>query len=116
VADKNDYRAVYKIVAKPLSLMVRDEASGPVKEVVDEVVKALKKTKADSISLTDLAKRLGVHKGTVSRNVKSAIKAGFLINEESRKGREAKLKLGIPIGKRIKILPSPKTLWEAYKK
>ncbi len=114
IADKNDYRAIYKILAKPLSMMIGDEVSDTVKETVREVKKALKKTKADSISMTDLAKWMGVHKGTASKNVKSAINAGFLVNDESRKGRGAKLKLGVPIGKRIKILPNPKTLWEAY--
>jgi len=114
IASKKDYSAVYKIIAKALSSTVGASRSDI--KTVKEVERTLKELNLNSISMTNLAKRLGVNKTTVSRNVGSPISKGYLVNKETKKGVEAKLTLGKPIQENIKILPSPKTLWAYIKK
>ncbi len=109
IANKEDYSVVYKLISKALSSTI--SASRSDIEIVREVKRALKESQNDSISMTELAKRLGVDKATVSRNLESPISKGYIVNKETRKGKPAKLTIGKPIEEDIRILPSPKKLW-----
>ena len=114
VANKDDYKAIYKILAKPLSETFAAKNSDIA--MVEAVRSGLETLDKDSISMTELASIVKLDKGTVSRNIRSAIDKGYLINCEKKKGMPAKLILGRPVGESLKILPSPKELWKAYKK
>jgi hypothetical protein len=60
--------------------------------------------------LGQVADYLKLDKSAASRRVSAAIKGGFLVNSEERKGRPACLELGEPLPGEQEVLPSPETL------
>ena len=61
-------------------------------------------------SQSELVQRLGLDKSAVSRRVNAAVDLGYLINEETRPGRPARLELGEPLPEDGVILPPPESL------
>jgi hypothetical protein len=59
------------------------------------------------ISVAQLAAALKMDKSAVSRRVRVALEAGYLRNEEDRRGRPYKLVLGDPLPDDVEILPPP---------
>ena len=117
IATVPDYRAVYDLIAGPLSEGL--EAAVPEQiRVVVEAVKALQETdqpvpffgNAEGVSQIRLAEHLGRDQSVISRNVRKAVGQGFLRNLTPGQGREATLVLGdreLPSGT---VLPSPEEL------
>lgn len=64
------------------------------------------------ITLVAVAQRLHLDVSTVSRRVQSALKLGYLLNEETHKGKNFKLFLGEPLPADVEILPPAATLSE----
>jgi hypothetical protein len=77
-------------------------------QVVREVVQAVADL-GQEVTATDVARHLGINKATAGRRAKTAIKQGWLINAETRKGYPAVLKLGDPLPER-EGLPTPETV------
>src|SRR5262249_7306338 len=111
VATTEDYAAVYELVADLVSSGVEASVPPTVRETV-EAGKALKKTPtwASGGAPSQVKKCLGLDKGTVSRRINHAIELGYLVNEEERNGRPAKLALGDPLPAEVEILPRPQVL------
>lgn len=126
IADIDDYRLVWELVADIVSVGVEATVSKEVRETV-EAVRALKgKTRAlkgkteeplqekssdwDGLPLFAVAEKLQLDKGSASRRVKEACRLGYLENLEQRKGRTAKLILGKPLPEDRKVLPAPEEL------
>jgi len=94
VATLEDYDTA-KRLAGP---MYEDTLTGASKVVRETVKIVLQMTKEGcNTSATKIAERLGVNRGTVHRRVHAALKAGWLVNEESRKGYPWKLREGEPL-------------------
>jgi hypothetical protein len=72
-------------------------------------VKALGK---DEVSVTEIAKFLKLDASTASRRVRDAVSRGYLANNETRKGRPARIALGDPMPSDRQILPHPDELAE----
>jgi hypothetical protein len=66
--------------------------------------------KGAGVSMTAVAKKLGLDKISASRRVWVAIKRGYLENLENYKGRSAKVILGDPLPDDVEILPHPDKL------
>jgi len=105
VAVLEDYAAVRAVVAGVLGNAV--EVTVP--QAVRETVEALRALDGE-VSVSDLARKMGLDKGTVSRRVAQAIKAGFLVNHENVTGRPARLMPSDPMPEDLDILPSLEVL------
>lgn len=105
IAELDDYRTVYELVADVF------ETGGGASERVRETVEAVRRLVVgdSSVSQVEIAKELGLAKGTVSNRVHRAIAGGWLINEETGRGKPAKIRLGEPLPERAG-LPTPEEL------
>lgn len=105
VASLEDYAVVRDLVNEVLS----DGLDATVKPEISETVKAvdvLSDSGKHAVMVTEVAEHLELHKSSASRRIHVAIQRGYLVNEEWRPNRPAKLKPGIPLPKDIDILPS----------
>ncbi len=104
----DDYRAVYKLVAD----MYEASATGA-GTVIRETVDAVRVLTADggTTTVTAVAEHLHISKMSASRRVKTALRAGWLRNTETRKGVPAALQLGEPLPPTAS-LPLPEDLSE----
>ena len=104
VAALEDYVTVYDLVADMYEAAVTG-ASRAVRATV-EGVRLLKDHGTARVTVSELARHLGVSNMAVSRSVRTATKHGWLINTETRKGYPADLAVGEPLPARTG-LPSP---------
>jgi hypothetical protein len=114
-----DYVAVRGLVADLVAEGVGATVSATTRQTV-EAVRALQDapgTQADTATphatVSQLAKHLKLDKGTVSRRVRVALDAGYLMNTESRKGRAYQLRTGDALPDEVEVLPSGERLTEA---
>lgn len=102
MAELDDYRTVYELVAD-----VSETGSGASERVRETVAAVEKLVSGDStVSQAEIGKELGLVKGTVSNRVRTAIRGGWLVDEETGRGRPAKIRLGEPLPERAG-LPTP---------
>ncbi len=109
IAEIQDYAAIYDLLLDILSDGVGASIKPNVRETVG-AVKALIDTGKARVSIQEIAKRLKLDKSPVSRRVREALDNGYLVNEETRKGRPAQIKLGEPLPDDTPILPDPEEL------
>jgi len=114
VATLDDYAIVYDLVADVLSEGVEATVSPAIRETVQAVAHLLetkkRKDEAPHVRVTELAKHLRLSKQAVSRRVGDARAAGYIINQEDKKGRPAQLVIGEPLPEEEPLLPTPQTL------
>ncbi|MBW1930970.1 MAG: HTH domain-containing protein [Deltaproteobacteria bacterium] len=110
IAAIDDYKAVFELVACMYETTLTG-ASDAIRELVAEVVRMLNEGSPPTQS--ELAKRLGVNRGTVNRRVHAAIRQGWLVNTENRKGYPWRLEEGEPLPER-EGLPTPQEIKEAW--
>jgi hypothetical protein len=106
VASIDDYAVVRDIVAEVLSEGIQATVSDSVREAVQAVEQITAETSAPA-SLSQVARRLQLDNSAASRRVTSARSKGYVINEEERKGRPLKLRIGEPMPEELGILPDP---------
>jgi len=111
VANDEDYRAIYDLVASIIADGVEQTVSDSVRQTVD-VVEELQNEGMAEISNAVLAKKLNLDKGATSRRVRQAKQRGFLKNLEDKKGKPARLVIGDPMPEDLDVLPKPETLEE----
>jgi len=120
VATLADYAAVAELVADVIAEGAESSVPPSVRETV-EAVASLVSTQANphaeptlfavgNVSVTALAKRLGLDKSSASRRAKVALERGYLKNEETRRGRAARYALGDPMPGEVVVLPSVECL------
>lgn len=119
VANLDDYREVYNLIAGPLAEGLEASVPRHIKAMVEAVQSLAEQCKIDHampddaavyVSQRAVADHLGVHPSSVSRAAIQAIEQGYLENEAPGQGRESKLKLGsrrLPAGY---VLPTPDDL------
>ena len=103
IAEIEDYQIIYDLVGQMYESTITG-ASLAVREVVQAVFEI-----GENCTAADLASYLTVNKSTAWRRARAAIRNGWLINTETRKGYPASLKLGDPLPEKIG-LPSPERL------
>ena len=127
VAQVEDYSAVRELVAEIVGHGLEAAVSPEVRETVlavGELLPAGFRVSAvddlmsvesrvppkDSVSVAEVARKLGLDKSATSRRVRKAIKQGYLQNQEDKKGKPYRLVLGDPMPEDQQILPPPETL------
>jgi hypothetical protein len=109
VATLEDYAAVRELLAELMAEGV--EAAVPL--IVRETVNAVAALHVDSpqgVTGTEVARYLGLDKGSASRRVKVAIRAGHLGNREWRKGQPQRLYVAGPMPEDREVLPTVERL------
>ena len=102
IADVNDYAN-----ARALLLDVFTETiSGGVSQAVRETVNAVAELyTGEAVEASALSRALNLHRATAWRRVRQALRLGFLVNEETRRGQPAKLRPGDPLPEDSPALP-----------
>jgi len=123
IAELADYRAVHDLVIDTLNEGVRATVSPQVRETVEVAVRLYARLHdcviAEGVSLPHpppyltvpmIARELDLESSTAWRRVKQALDADFLVNDEVKKRRPAKLHPGEPLPAETSVLPSPDQL------
>ena len=107
IAELEDYVIVRDLVAD----LVGEGLEATVSAAVRQTVMAVKNlNSSEGVSVTTVANKLRLDKGSASRRVKKALGDGYLTNLEDRKGRPARLVLGDPLLEDAEVLPLPDAL------
>jgi hypothetical protein len=93
VATIEDYAIVRGLVADLLADGAESTVPATVRETVVAVAALGTGDDAEGVSLAKLAAELGIDKSAASRRWLAARRCGYLANDESRKGRPARLKV-----------------------
>ena len=112
IAEFEDYAGVYELVNDLLSEGVGSTVPDSIRKTV-AAVRLLTETDTAGVSVTRLAKELGIDKSAASRRVKSAIAKGFIVDNQEKDGVPSKLVPGDPMPDDTETLPSPQKLEEA---
>ena len=108
VATVADYAVVYDLMARHFSVDIEAAVSTEIRETVQAVVRLSEGE--NPVSLTALARELGLDKSSVSRRVGHAIQGGFLRNRETRAGLPARLLPSEELPGTGEVLPHPDRL------
>lgn len=106
VAVADDYAAVRPLVEPLIAAGVQATAKPEVRETV-EAVRNLLPSHPEGVSQATLRDQLHLDKAVVSRRVRDAINAEYLRNDEDRRGRPSRLKLGDTLRADVAVLPDP---------
>jgi hypothetical protein len=101
IAQVEDYTTVFDLVAPMFESTITGASEG-VRQVVQTV-----KDFGKGSTVSEIARHLNIGKASASRRTRSAILNGWLINQETMKGRPARLEMGEPLPERTG-LPDPK--------
>ena len=110
IATNEDYAEVHELIADLIGEGVEMSVPDTVRGTVAAVKELLKGKAYGSVTYTEVAKYLGLDKSTAKRRAYQAVKAGYLINDETRKGRTAQLILGDDLPEEQVVLPPPEAL------
>jgi hypothetical protein len=97
---------VADLFAEGVDATVKEET----RETVAAVKMLLEVPDKEDASLAEIQKVLNLDKSATSRRVADAKSNGYLVNNETRKGRPARIALGEPMPAKTEILPTPKRL------
>jgi hypothetical protein len=116
VATLEDYEIVRKIVVDAISSGVEATVPKEIRETVMKVREMIgRKSKSDkSVSITEVAKELGIHKSTAKHRIDTAKSKGYLQNLEDKRGRPARIEIGDPMPSDKQVLPAVSVLRKAY--
>lgn len=110
VANITDYAVVRGLVAD----LVAEGVEATVSDTVRQTVQAVGELATDGKTVTsaEVARRLKLDSGATLRRVKAAISRGYVLNDEDRRGRPARLRLGEPLPDQVDVLPTVEVLGE----
>jgi hypothetical protein len=111
VATVEDYAVIRELMLDVIS----DGVEATVKPAIRETVEAVERmfnALGGSVTQKVVADALELDKGTVSRRVRVALEAGYLVNNETREGRPHRLAPGESLPDDEEILPPPEKLRE----
>jgi hypothetical protein len=112
IATEADYRLVYELASPVFGAAAAEGVTPAIRETVAKVAHLTKDSDGATVSNHEVAAALNLSKGAVSRRVSLALKGGFLVNEESVKGKPSKLHIGDPLPDEA-TLPTPDTIFGA---
>lgn len=108
VATLDDYEQARMLLAPTFDTIVSEGITPAVRATVEAV------KPDEEVTEADLTQRLGLAKSTISYRVKRALKGGWLVNKEVRRGHPAKLSRGTPLPEQQSSLPTVAQLKEAF--
>jgi len=110
VATLDDYEVVYSLYHSLVSRQVGNSVNPDIRAVV-EAVEALVALSDDTPVTNDrVARHLKLHKTSISRRIKRAEEAGYLVNLEPGRGKPKRLVIGELLPGMQATLPSPEQL------
>jgi len=104
IATVEDYAKVYVLVAD--AWQATGGPSAQIREAVNAVRELTAEVDGATVTVTQVAGKLGVSVPSATRRVREGVDGGWLVNEERRRSQKAKLRLGEPLPP-TKVLPSP---------
>jgi len=107
VATLDDYAAVRELVVDVIAEGVAAVVSRALRETVDIVAALAGESPA---LVADIAVRLDIDKSSAARRCLAARMAGYLVNEETMRGREARYRLGAKMPADTPVLPTLEAL------
>jgi hypothetical protein len=110
VASLDDYSTVWSLVADLVAEGIEATVSAGVHEAVEAVQLLRESDTHEAISVSRVAKKLGIDRSSASRRISVALDRGYLKNLERTKGKPFDLILGDPLPEEIPILPSVESL------
>jgi hypothetical protein len=112
IANQHDYEVVQELLDRPLAEGLEVSVPDGIKSVVEGVIEIQSTARTTiTVSQAELASHLKRDRGVVSRNVKGAIAAGYLKDENPGQGKTAALSKGEVKLRCDKVLPSPEELF-----
>ena len=108
VAAIADYTETRALLASVFDTSAAEGLTPAIRETVEAVAPG------EEISATELSGRLSLSKSTVSWRTRRALRAGWLVNLESRKGHEARFMRGAPLPEDQSVLPSTEQVREMF--
>ena len=114
VATFNDYGAVRELMHDLISDAIGAQVSEATRETVEAVGHITDgDDKPNHATTVQLAERLNIDRTAAHRRITKAISQGYLINDEDKRGKPMRLRLGDPLPEDEVILPSRKDVEEA---
>lgn len=113
IATLGDYAVVRSLVSDLMAEGIGVSVAATVRETVSAVqslIEAKEQICSPDVTGADVARYLKLDKGTVSRRLRDAVKAGYLQNEEDRRGRPMRLSIGEPMPEDLEVLPTVERL------
>ncbi len=108
VAAFEDYAIARDLLASVFDALSTDGCTPAVRETVEAV------RDDEELSASALADRLGVARSTLSSRAKRAMAGGWLVNEETGRGRPARYRRGSPLPEQISALPRVERVRELF--
>jgi hypothetical protein len=115
VAVLADYSAVQELVEPMFAASLSEGLDQRVRETVTSVAGLLGPDRA-TVTASEVAKSLNLSDSGAWLRVKKALRAHYLVNDEPRKGQPAKLRLGMPLPRDERLLPSPQEIAKTLKR
>lgn len=114
IATLADYRTVRKLVAESLADVVDLSVAKSIRETVQAVRTCRVNQGGESeVTISAVTKVLKLDKSAAWRRVQAAIKKGYLVNNETNRGRPARLVPGSPLPDDDALLPDPRVVENA---
>ncbi len=115
VATLDDYAVVRELIAEIVSEGVGGTVRDTTKETVRAVGSLLSGKDADeTVGIKKIADKLQLDRSTAQRRVKSAADEGYLQNDEDKKGKAARWRIGEPMPADVVVLPTREDLEAEY--
>ena len=115
MATTMDYAVVRHLVSDCFESAVQMAVSQTIRETVQAVENLLADRPAGTrcVNAAEVATRLDLDKSATSRRIRVALHNGYLVNNETRKGRPMQLMMGESLPEDTTLLPSPEALLKA---
>jgi hypothetical protein len=104
VAKIEDYAIAHGLLSAVFDTVAAEGVTPAIRATVEAV------SDSEEVSEAELMTRLHLSKSTVSWRVRKAIKGGWLVNNETRRGAASKLIRGAPLPEEASALPAPEVL------
>jgi hypothetical protein len=109
IASIADYAAAYELVNDIVSEGVQASVRQEIREAV-EAVRALDIPNSQPVTYKRVGELLNLDKSAARRRCEVALKEGYLVNRQERRGQPAVLSVGDPLPPDVRVLPSPEDL------
>jgi hypothetical protein len=109
----DDYEAIHRLLDEPLAIGLQGSVPGHILEVVSAVAE-LNSARRQPVSQVEVAEHIRRDQSGVSRNLASAVRAGFVDNQNPGQGRLHQYVLGTRAIPKSHVLPTPEQVAFAY--
>ena len=116
VATLADYAAVRALVYDLIAEAGEVSVPAAIRETVAAVTRLAPKESGREVTAVEIAQALQLDKSAASRRVRAALQRGYLANQETHRGRPARIVLDAPLPEDVVVLPELETLRARYQR